>query len=192
MSVIPRIAFAVLLAAFFQGHASAQINGESIATYISQDSGNPREQYLEYGYRLATTLKLLTPQQLARVFGKATNIQVPETLNQLLEMGDVNFEGGSASLSPDALSELDKVAEYLAFSPKAKISVEGHAWYHDNRAQSLSEERALAAMNYLTSLGISADRIETAGYGADRPLVEGVRSETTANRRIEIRVLEDD
>lgn len=80
------------------------------------------------------TLKLLTLPQLARVFGKATNVVVPETLNQLLEMGEVNFEGGSASLSPDALQELDKAANDPALNPKAKISIEGHAWYHNNRA----------------------------------------------------------
>lgn len=140
------------------------------------------------------TLKLLTLPQLARVFGKATNVVVPETLNQLLEMGEVNFEGGSASLSPDALQELDKAANDPALNLKAKISIEGHAWYHNNRARSLSEERAMAAMNYLTSLGIAADRIETAGYGASRPFVAGSRSETTANHYycIEIRVVEDE
>lgn len=173
--------------------ARGQINEETIAAAIARDSGNPKENYLEYGAKLATTLKLLSPQQLARVFGNNTSVVVPETLNQLLEMGDINFDGGSATLSPEALGELDKVAEFLAFNPHARISIEGHARYKNQRAQSLSEERALSAANYLVSLGISADRMVTEGYGATRPLIEDEDpSKTEVNRRIEIRVIEEE
>ena len=65
--------------------------------------------------------------------------------------------------------------------------------YLYGRAQSLSEERAVAAMTYLESMGVSADRMETEGFGASRPLIEDSdRRKTTANRRIEIHVVEDD
>ncbi|MDF1658609.1 MAG: OmpA family protein [Verrucomicrobiales bacterium] len=190
MKALVIISVVVLLGGLLPEYVAAQINGESIATYISQDSGNPSENYLEYGYKLATTLKLLTPQQLARVFDGSTNVQLPRTVNELLEMDDINFEGGSAVLSQAATEELDKVVEYLAFSPKANIRIEGHAWYQNDRAQMLSDQRAIAAMNYLVGMGISVDRMEAEGFGGTRPLVEGKRSETTANRRIEIHVVE--
>lgn len=186
-----QIALAAVFIFFSIEEVSAQIDGESIATAIALDSGNPREQYLEYGYNLAKTLKLLTPPQLARVFGEGTTVNLPDTLNELLEMGDVTFEGGSAVLSPSATQELDKVAEFLAINNTAKITIEGHAWYQNDRAQGISEERAVAAMTYLVQMGISEDRIETIGYGGTRPLVtDPDRDKTTANRRIEIRVNE--
>ncbi|MDF1824982.1 MAG: OmpA family protein [Verrucomicrobiales bacterium] len=185
------VAFA-LISIFFVEEVMAQINGESIATYIAIDSGNPREDYLNYSYKLATTLKLLTPQQLERVFGSVVGVSLPYTLNEQLELGEMNFDGGSADLTRGALEELNKVAEFLAFNPKARISIEGHAWYQDDRSQALSEARATAAMNYLSEMGISPDRIETVGYGAARPLVESDDlSETIANRRVEIRVVEE-
>jgi len=173
----------------FRSNASGQITGELIAWHASQDSGDPHEGYLDYGYSLARTLRLLTPAQLSRVFGKDTTVKVPETLNQLLEMGSVNFMGGSSALSPVSMRELDKAANFLALNTDSKIQIEGHAWYDNDRAQSLSEERAAASMRYLVSMGIAADRITTIGYGATRPLVESAdRDQTTLNRRIEIRV----
>mgnify|MGYP001803604067 CR=1 FL=1 len=171
----------------------AQLDTKSISAAITADSGNPAEDYEAYATILAATLRLLSPQQLARVFGEGTRVAVPETLNQSLEMGDVNFAGGSPRLSSEARVELDKVAEFLALNPNTRILIEGHTQFDGDRSQSLSEERASSAANYLGSLRISLDRMETAGFGGTRPLVDNPdRGRSAANRRIEIRVIEEE
>ncbi|MEM7699993.1 MAG: OmpA family protein, partial [Verrucomicrobiota bacterium] len=75
--------------------------------------------------------------------------------------------------------------------PDARISVEGHAWYSNHRSKSLSEQRAVSAVMHLIGTGIDANRLEWVGHGADQPLViDTDRSNTEANRRIEIKVIE--
>lgn len=110
MIVFARVTIFCLLMLGFRSDASSQLTGELIAWHASQDSGEPAEGYLDYGRNLARTLRLLTPTQLKRVFGKNTTVKVPETLNQLLEMGSVNFLSGSSALSPLSMKELDKAA----------------------------------------------------------------------------------
>ncbi len=56
----------------------------------------------------------------------------------------------------------------------------------------LGENRARAVKNYLTSYGISADRIETTSYGEERPSRTGCGSDDSChqmNRRVEWQVL---
>ncbi len=66
----------------------------------------------------------------------------------------------------------DGFKKYLEYDPDAKLSIEAHA---DDRGskpynQDLSERRVERIKQYLVDQGISADKIETAAYGKDRPL----------------------
>jgi len=48
---------------------TAQISAESISTVCENDSGNPKETYMDYGEKLALTLAHPSPQAMARVLG---------------------------------------------------------------------------------------------------------------------------
>ena len=70
---------------------------------------------------------------------------------------------------------LNANAEILKKYPTWVITIEGHA---DERGSAeynlaLGERRALAARNYLVSLGISADRLRTVSYGKEFPFDPG-------------------
>jgi len=65
--------------------------------------------------------------------------------------------------------------KYLEYDPDAKLSVEA---YTDERGskpynQDLSERRVERIKQYLVDQGISADKVETAAYGKERPLDKG-------------------
>lgn len=71
----------------------------------------------------------------------------------------------------DARAVLTKDAEFLRSYPQIKVSLEGHC---DERGSTeynlgLGQRRADAAKNFLISLGISADRIQTTSWGKERP-----------------------
>lgn len=184
-TLLPTLLFLLLSG----NEAIGQIDAASIATRCAADSGNPREGYIEYGENLAKTLGLLTPEQLARVFGKNTTVTIPQTLNEQLALDSINYGFGSSDLTPTSLRELDKVVEYLLLNDQAKITISGHAQYAYQGAQALSEQRANAARNYLISQGIPEGRIEASGFGGSEQLVQGGRnSATEVNRRIEIAV----
>jgi len=62
--------------------------------------------------------------------------------------------------------------KYLEYDPDAKLSVEAYA---DERGpkpynQDLSERRVERIKQYLVDQGVSADKVETAAYGKERPL----------------------
>jgi peptidoglycan-associated lipoprotein len=70
---------------------------------------------------------------------------------------------------------LNANAEILKKYPTWIITIEGHA---DERGSAeynlaLGERRALAARNYLVSLGIPADRLRTVSYGKEFPFDPG-------------------
>jgi peptidoglycan-associated lipoprotein len=81
---------------------------------------------------------------------------------------------------------LNNNAELMKKYPTWVITIEGHA---DERGTAeynlaLGERRALAARNYLVSLGISADRLRTVSYGKEFPFEPGHdESSWSKNRR---------
>ena len=74
-------------------------------------------------------------------------------------------------MSADARDALTKDAEFLRSYPQVRVSIEGHC---DERGSTeynlgLGQRRAEAAKNFLISLGISGDRMETISWGKERP-----------------------
>jgi peptidoglycan-associated lipoprotein len=90
------------------------------------------------------------------------------------------------TIDEEARQALEANAELLRTYNTWVITIEGHC---DERGTAeynlaLGERRALAARNYLVSLGISADRLRTVSYGKEFPFDPG-HAETAwaANRR---------
>src|SRR5579885_3004578 len=87
------------------------------------------------------------------------------------EVKDAYFDYDKSDLRPDARSALNQTADFLKKYPEAKVTVEGHC---DERGSTeynlgLGDRRANAVKQYLVSLGISADRINTVSYGKEKP-----------------------
>jgi OOP family OmpA-OmpF porin len=104
----------------------------------------------------------------------------------------VEFESGSAALTPRGSAVLDKVLRALkTLPPGRKVQVIGHTDSLGDRDANiaLSAARADVVKSYLVSHAIAADMIETSGAGPDRPVVSNATAEGRArNRRIEFRV----
>ena len=85
---------------------------------------------------------------------------------------DVLFELDSFTLGDAQRSQLQPTAQFLRQRASVRIQVEGHA---DERGTNeynlaLGNRRAKAVMDYLTSLGITADRISTVSKGEEQPV----------------------
>ncbi len=84
---------------------------------------------------------------------------------------DAFFDLDKSEIRPDARDALTKDAEFLRSYQDVRISIEGHC---DERGSTeynlgLGQRRAEAAKNYLVSLGITANRIDTVSWGKERP-----------------------
>lgn len=62
--------------------------------------------------------------------------------------------------------------KYLEYDPDSKLSIEAYADVRGSKTfnQDLSERRVERIKQYLVEQGISADKVETAAYGKERPL----------------------
>ncbi len=84
---------------------------------------------------------------------------------------DAFFDFNKYDIRPDARDGLSKTAQFLRSYPDIHIVIEGHC---DDRGSTeynlgLGERRAQAVKDFLTSLGVPANRIETTSYGKERP-----------------------
>lgn len=103
-------------------------------------------------------------------------------------LSPVYFAFDSARLDDSAQQTLRRNAEWLKENPDDRVMVEGHC---DERGtneynMALGQRRADSAFNFLRSLGVRADRLETISYGEERPVDPGHDEEAwSKNRRAE-------
>ena len=95
------------------------------------------------------------------------------------------FGYDQSEVSVEGQAVLNANAEIMKKYPTWVITIEGHA---DERGTAeynlaLGERRALAARNYLVSLGIPADRLRTVSYGKEFPFDPGRTEEAFAENR---------
>jgi peptidoglycan-associated lipoprotein len=100
-------------------------------------------------------------------------------------MKDVNFDFDSVALSEMARATLKANADWLKSNATARIQIEGHC---DERGtaeynMALGAKRAQAAMDYLATLGVAANRISTVSYGEEIPLCKDKTEECWAKNR---------
>lgn len=84
---------------------------------------------------------------------------------------DAFFDFNKSDIRPDARDALGKTADFLRGHPEVKVTIEGHC---DERGSTeynlgLGDRRANATKQFLTSLGISADRMNIVSYGKEKP-----------------------
>jgi outer membrane protein OmpA-like peptidoglycan-associated protein/Tol biopolymer transport system component len=105
---------------------------------------------------------------------------------------NIFFHTASHKLMPESVTELDRLIRLLNQNPVLKIEISGHT---DNVGtfdynKTLSENRALSVLNYLTENGIEKSRLKYAGYADTRPVATNDTEEGRAlNRRTEFKVL---
>ena len=98
-----------------------------------------------------------------------------DDLNRDSPLRPLFFELDSSDVSSEGQQILQANAAVLKKYPTMQITIEGHC---DERGTAeynlaLGERRALAAKNYLVSLGIAADKVKTVSYGKEFPFDAG-------------------
>jgi outer membrane protein OmpA-like peptidoglycan-associated protein len=105
---------------------------------------------------------------------------------QLILRG-VNFEFGSAKLTPRDEQLLDSVATILAQRERFNVEVRGHTDNIGSEAFNLglSQRRAESVRDYLISKGVPAERLTAVGKGLSDPIAPNDTEEGRAlNRRV--------
>ena len=98
---------------------------------------------------------------------------------------DAFFDYDKADIRTDARDALSQTAQFLRSYPQLKVVLEGHC---DERGSTeynlaLGDRRAASAKQFLVSLGITADRMETVSYGKERPFCSASTEECWQQNR---------
>lgn len=99
------------------------------------------------------------------------------------------FVQGKADLTDDAKFVLHDLAQFMDKHPELRLKLIGHTSAEGDAEfnQRLSESRAQAAVDFLVSQGIAAERLEAEGRGSSEPLDE---NNPEVNRRTEFIIVE--
>jgi OOP family OmpA-OmpF porin len=111
----------------------------------------------------------------------------------VIELEGVYFDFDKATIKPEGMAVLDQAAALLQKHERVVVEVAGHtdSVGSDAYNQGLSERRANAVKDYLTSKGVTATRLTARGYGEAQPVASNDTDEGRAeNRRVELIVLD--
>jgi outer membrane protein OmpA-like peptidoglycan-associated protein/tetratricopeptide (TPR) repeat protein len=109
-----------------------------------------------------------------------------------IALRNIFFDSGKSTLKLESNAELDRLVQLLKDVPSLRIEISGHT---DNVGsegmnQKLSQDRADAVVAYLVTKGIDKSRLESKGYGSNRPVTSNNTSEgKQQNRRTEFEIL---
>ena len=107
----------------------------------------------------------------------------------IVNMSDVLFDTGSATLKPGAREKLAKISGILLAHPGLTLQVEGHtdSVGTDEFNQELSGRRADAVRDYLAEEGVPASTMTAQGFGKTQPVATNDTPEgRQRNRRVEL------
>jgi len=164
------------------GNVVTSGSGECVQTGAwSQDLSTP-----ECDPALAARLKAERAAELA-----ALEPSTPEpTLLRLSDKRNVTFELNSATLTPAAIDELDRLlGKIREFDEIDTIDVVGHTDSTGSESYNLtlSEQRAASVSQFLESRGVRASLLSTQGEGEANPVADNKTREGRAmNRRVDI------
>lgn len=115
-----------------------------------------------------------TPEGTAPATGERPEGPAPGSVEDFrVSVGDRVFFGYDRyDLTPEARSVLERQAAWLRQYPNVRILVAGNCDERGTREYNLAlgARRAAAVRDFLASLGVATNRMETVSYGKERPL----------------------
>ncbi|MCY7410130.1 MAG: OmpA family protein [Chitinophagales bacterium] len=130
------------------------------------------------------------------ILSKATkdSIAKEEEEYERFTITNINFASDKFIIPDSSKTELTALADYLKRHDNFNCELYG---YTDNVGskkynQKLSENRANAVMNFVSSKGIAASRVKILGYNFENPIADNSDERGRArNRRVEIVLVEE-
>jgi len=171
---------------------------KSVAQHLRSSLGTSKDQVSMGGQGMPMTRPDSVAGQSGFSATEPISIEINERGLVIHVVESALFESGQATLRPEALDILDKIAKEIMNLPN-QIRVEGHT---DDRPIStarfpsnweLSSARATAVVRYLIEKHkFSPERLSALGFGEYRPLAPNTSDESRAkNRRVDIVILTD-
>ncbi|WP_228466993.1 OmpA family protein [Adhaeribacter swui] len=129
-------------------------------------------------------------EELRRDMENAKIERVGEGIKITFNSG-ILFATNSAELQPTSKADIESLAATLKKYGDTNVMVQGHTDNTGSDAinQPLSERRAQAVADYITSLGVESSRLTSQGFGSSQPVADNTTAAgKQANRRVEVAI----
>lgn len=163
-------------------------NGSQTWVYLWVSGNSPQGRGETYTYAVQTK-----PMQTGLVGGDRELLNAAEMGAALAQQGrfamHIHFDYNKATIRPDALPQIQQLAQTLHEHPNWTIGLDGHTDAVGSVVfnQSLSEDRAKAVEAALVADGVPARQIATRGLGATQPVADNNTDAGRAkNRRVDV------
>lgn len=185
-------------------NVSINMCGMGNCTGALQEGKSYQIKVSAFGYKSAT--------QTIQASGGKNNVEIllqPYKAGENFVMKTIYFYPNTYALKKEAAPELQKLLRFMQENEEMRIEIQGHTngdnrisknkayekrgeeWNFRGTSKKLSEKRAQTIRQFLTTNGISEDRIEAKGYGGSVPVIRDPKNneEGQMNIRVEISIL---
>ncbi len=137
------------------------------------------------------------PEVIANQQVEESILDVPVNVGSIIVFENIYYDYNSFEIKKGAAFELEELLSLMKENENIKIELRAHtdSRGHNDYNQNLSDQRALAAKNYLTERGIPPQKIVAKGFGESqlrnhcRDNVDCSEAEHIYNRRTEVVIL---
>lgn len=93
------------------------------------------------------------------------------SIHKPVVVDNIFYDFDRATLRPESKTALDSLAQVLRDNPNVTIEMGSHTdrWGSDQYNMNLSARRAKSVVDYLISVGVDSNRLESKGYGESMP-----------------------
>lgn len=111
----------------------------------------------------------------------------PPTLNQVLDLDNIEFDTSQATITPAGQATLGLAVEFFEANAGVDATIEGHTDTDGSEEfnQELSQARADSVLAFLVDAGLDASRFTAVGFGEAQPIIVDGVEDMEASRRIE-------
>ncbi|MEM6304605.1 MAG: OmpA family protein [Pseudomonadota bacterium] len=134
-------------------------------------------------------------EKLDPVLGLPTPDECEAEIAEILTVGKITFEPGSATIDASSLGTVDDIAEVLKRCGAIPLEIKGFTDSQGRESMNLalSQSRADSVLNELRARRVLTGSFVANGYGEANPIADNDTEEgREANRRIEFRLLRPD
>jgi outer membrane protein OmpA-like peptidoglycan-associated protein len=172
-----------------QQAALAQQQQAEAAAAAAQQAASLADQQRKEAIRQKEAMRARLLAQLNQV------LQTRDTARGLIvSMPDVLFDFNKYTLKPETRERLARISGIVLAYPDLKLEIDGYtdSIGSDEYNQTLSDKRAEAVREYLTSSGVAANNVTSRGFGKADPVADNsTATGRQLNRRVEMIVSGD-
>ena len=156
-----------------------------IASLLSDKLGEGADYKIDVTYQ----------EKLDPVLGLPTPDECEIEIGEVLKVGKINFEPGSATIDASALGTMDDIAEILKRCGDLPLEIQGHTDSQGRESMNLalSQSRAESVLNELRARRVLTGSFNAQGYGEATPIADNkTEAGRESNRRIEFKLIRPD